>query len=131
MTDLPTLDIDKVCVSYDTVNDVISDISIQTMPGEFYGLIGLNGAGKTTLITSLLYAKKHIFPVGMIMSGTEDSNGHYRKMFPSTFVYNKLVEDQVENREACTVNRKWNKAVKSRSTARPSNNAKKFMRKPC
>ena len=45
MTDLPTLDIDKVCVSYDTVNDVISDISIQTMPGEFYGLIGLNGAG--------------------------------------------------------------------------------------
>ena len=54
MTDLPTLDIDKVCVSYDTVNDVISDISIQTMPGEFYGLIGLNGAGKTTLIKTIL-----------------------------------------------------------------------------
>ena len=54
MTELPTLDIDKVCVSYDTVNDVISDISIQTMPGEFYGLIGLNGAGKTTLIKTIL-----------------------------------------------------------------------------
>lgn len=54
MAETSTLNIDKVCVSYDTVNDVISDISIQTMPGEFFGLIGLNGAGKTTLIKSIL-----------------------------------------------------------------------------
>lgn len=54
MTKTPTLNIDKVCVSYDSVNDVIADISIQTMPGEFFGLIGLNGAGKTTLIKSIL-----------------------------------------------------------------------------
>lgn len=72
-----------------------------TISGNHRFLLGtfdvVRNTGKTTLITSLLYAKKHIFPVGMIMSGTEDSNGHYRKMFPSTFVYNKLVEDQVEN----------------------------------
>ena len=54
MSKTPTLNIDKVSVSYDTVNNVISDISIQTMPEEFFGLIGLNGAGKTTLIKSIL-----------------------------------------------------------------------------
>lgn len=60
-------------------------------------VIGKPGTGKTTLITSLLYEKKHVFPIGMVMSGTEDSNGHYRRLFPSTFVYNKLHEDKIED----------------------------------
>ena len=60
-------------------------------------IIGKPGTGKTTLITSLLYQKKHIFPVGLVMSGTEDSNGHYRRLFPSTFVYNKLESEKVES----------------------------------
>ena len=60
-------------------------------------VIGKPGTGKTTLITSILYNKKHIFPVGMVMSGTEDSNGHYGKIFPETFVFNKLDEGKVED----------------------------------
>src|SRR3972149_9616021 len=52
--------------------------------------IGKPGTGKTNLITSLLYYKKHIFPVGEIMSGTEDSNSYFQKIFPSLFIYNKL-----------------------------------------
>lgn len=59
-------------------------------------VIGKPGTGKTTLIASLLHSKKHIFPVGMAMSGTEDSNGFYGKIFPSSFVYNELKEDKIE-----------------------------------
>jgi len=55
-----------------------------------------HNTGKTTLISSIIYEKRNIFPVGMVMSGTEDSNGFYRKMFPSTFVYNKLEEDKIQ-----------------------------------
>jgi GTPase SAR1 family protein len=65
-------------------------------------IIGKPGTGKTTLITSLLYEKSHIFPAGIAMSGTEDSNGHYSKIFPSTFVFNafdKPVVDQFINRQ--------------------------------
>ncbi len=54
MNQSPTLKIDSVSVSYDTVHDVIEDITLQATPGEFFGLIGLNGAGKTTLIKSIL-----------------------------------------------------------------------------
>jgi hypothetical protein len=60
-------------------------------------VIGKPGTGKTTLITDLLYHKKHIFPVGMIFSGTEDSNGHYSKMFPPSFVYSKLHLDKLDD----------------------------------
>jgi|UniRef100_A0A6C0K1F0 hypothetical protein len=60
-------------------------------------IIGKPGTGKTTLITSLLYEKRDIFPVAMIMSGTEDSNGHYKKIVPSTFVYNRLEEKKIED----------------------------------
>jgi len=59
-------------------------------------VIGKPGTGKTTLIASILHSKKHIFPVGMAMSGTEDSNGFYGKIFPSTFVYNELNENKIE-----------------------------------
>ena len=44
-------------------------------------IIGKPGTGKTTLITDLLYHKKHIYPTAVVVSGTEDSNGHYSKIF--------------------------------------------------
>jgi len=59
-------------------------------------VIGKPGTGKTVLIASLLYGKKHLIPVGVVFSGTEDSNGFYRKMFPSTFVFNKYDPEQLK-----------------------------------
>jgi hypothetical protein len=41
--------------------------------------------------------KRSIFPVGLVMSGTEDSNQHYQKMFPAAFVYNKLDEKKIND----------------------------------
>ena len=78
--------------------------------GKYYGFT-LNGnhrfllssfdvvrnTGKSTLIASLLYAKKHIFPVAIAFSGTEDSNGFFRKLMPSTFVFNEYSPDKIEN----------------------------------
>lgn len=58
-------------------------------------IIGKPGTGKSTLITSLLYEKAHIFPSGVVMSGTEDSNHHYSRIFPGTFVFNSLNIDQI------------------------------------
>jgi hypothetical protein len=59
-------------------------------------VIGKPGTGKSTLISSILYAKKHIIPVGIVMSGSEDSNGFYRRIFPSTFVFNEYNEDKIK-----------------------------------
>jgi len=60
-------------------------------------VIGKPGTGKTTLISSLLYEKSHIFPTGLIFSGTEDSNHHYSQIFPSTFVYNKYDKERLKD----------------------------------
>jgi hypothetical protein len=72
-----------------------------TLDGNHRFLLGscdvVRNTGKTTMITSLLYEKSHIFPVGEVMSGTEDSNGHYGKIFPSTFVYNALDKSKIED----------------------------------
>jgi hypothetical protein len=57
----------------------------------------VHNTGKTTLISSLLYAKKHIFPVGMVMSGSEDSNNFYKTIFPSTFVFNDYNDDKIKD----------------------------------
>ena len=37
-------------------------------------VIGKPGTGKSTLISALVYAKKNIFPCGVVLSGTEVSN---------------------------------------------------------
>lgn len=51
----------------------------------------------TTLIDSILYAKKHIFPVGGCMSGTELFTPHWKKRFASTFLFEELNKNKVED----------------------------------
>lgn len=75
--------------------------------GEYFGFeIDKNGrfclgdgtvTHNTTLITDLLYQKRMIFPLALIISGTEDSNGHYKKIVPSTFVFNSYSEKKIED----------------------------------
>ena len=79
--------------------DIIWPTTATFKDPESYGsktiIVGKPGTGKTWIIASLLYAKKHIFPVAMAMSGTEDSNHFYRSIFPSTFVFNNYDEEQI------------------------------------
>lgn len=60
-------------------------------------VIGKPGTGKSTLITSILYSKKHIFPCGIFMSGSEDSNNTYKSIAPSLFVYNEYSENNIKD----------------------------------
>lgn len=60
-------------------------------------VIGKPGVGKSTLIKSLIHAKKHIFPCGMFVSGSEENNHDLCDYIPSTFVFNHYDEKMVEN----------------------------------
>lgn len=57
----------------------------------------VRNTGKSTLIADILYNKRDIYPCIMVMSGTEDSNGFYKKIIPTTFIYNKLQTDRIES----------------------------------
>ena len=79
------------------INPNILNYENPSQGGSKIVVIGKPGTGKTTLITRLLYEKRKIFPTCLIMSGTEDSNGHYSRIIPSSFVHNKYEEPKVEN----------------------------------
>ena len=58
-------------------------------------IVGKPGTGKSSLIKALLYSKKHIFPVGIAMSGSEDSNHAYKEIMPNSFIFNEYNEDTI------------------------------------
>lgn len=92
------------------INNLFQDFTVKPVGhGEYYGFT-LDGnrrfllstfdvvrnTGKSTLIAGLLYSKRHIFPVGIAFSGTEDSNGFFKKIMPSTFIYNEYSPEKIE-----------------------------------
>jgi len=74
--------------------------------GRKIAIIGKPGMGKSSLIKGLLYAKKHIFPTGIVFSGTEDSNHDYAKNFPELFIHNgndlEALQDAVKRQKAAS-----------------------------
>jgi hypothetical protein len=84
------LDLNMIAPSTERMND-------PDYGGSKIVIIGKPGTGKSTLIASLLYAKKHIFPIGMVMSGSEDLNHFYKKIVPSTFIYNEYNEERIKS----------------------------------
>ena len=51
-------------------------------------IIGKRRTGKSWIARDILYHKQKI-PVGVVISGTEEGNGFYRKYVPDSFVYSK------------------------------------------
>ena len=58
-------------------------------------VIGKRGTGKSTLVTDLLSHHKSI-PHGIVMSATEESNGHWAQYVPELFIYNDFDREAVE-----------------------------------
>jgi hypothetical protein len=51
--------------------------------------IAKKNCGKSTLIKDILYHQRKI-PMGVVMSGTEESNEHYQEFIPDSFIYGQF-----------------------------------------
>lgn len=59
-------------------------------------IIGKPGSGKSVLTKDIIYSKRHVIPVGMVISGSEDSNKFYESFFPKIFINEKYDKEAVE-----------------------------------
>lgn len=84
-------------LNLDMIAPGITNMNDQEQGGSKIVIIGKPKSGKSYLIRDLLYSKKHIFPVGMVINGTEDSNGFYSNIFPETFIYDKMNQNAIQN----------------------------------
>ena len=57
--------------------------------------IGRRGTGKSQLVTDILYHQRKI-PMGVVMSGTEESNEHYKEFVPDSFIYGQYEPPVIE-----------------------------------
>jgi hypothetical protein len=57
--------------------------------------IAKKNTGKTTLIKDILYHQRKI-PMGVVMSGTEESNEHYQQFIPDSFIYGQFEPKVIE-----------------------------------
>jgi hypothetical protein len=57
--------------------------------------IGRRGTGKSQLVTDILYHQRKI-PMGVVMSGTEESNEHYQTYVPDSFIYGQYEPDVIK-----------------------------------
>lgn len=73
-----------------------------TLGGSKLVIIGKPGSGKSVLIKHLLFAKKHLIPVGIVVSGSEETNRFYSTIFPELFIYSaydKRIIERLKTRQ--------------------------------
>ena len=90
--------------AYNFNNQLVCGFTIEfSHYGEYYGftldgnhrfLLGdfsvVRNTGKSTLLTDLLYQHRKRFPIGIIMSGTEESTSYFKGLVPDLFIYGGL-----------------------------------------
>lgn len=88
-------DIEYVKIKEFDLNTIIPTTTQET--GSKIIVVGKPGSGKSYLIDALLYSKKHLHPVAVVVSGTEESNGFYSTRIPSLYIHDELTPDILEN----------------------------------
>lgn len=62
-------------------------------------VLGKPNCGKSVLIKTLLASKRHLIPVGVVVSGSEIANNYYNRFFPDLFIYDKYDASIIKNIE--------------------------------
>jgi len=60
-------------------------------------MIGKPGTGKSSIIASILFLKKHLYPVIQVFSGTENHTGFFKQFVPELFIYDDIDEEAIMN----------------------------------
>ena len=85
-------------------------------------IIGKRGTGKSYLVTDILYHMRKI-PMGVVMSGTEESNEHYKSFVPDSFIYGEYMPEVVQK----VITHQSQTVKKLKPTDRESVNSSVFM----
>ncbi len=83
------LDLDMLQPNLDTMNK--KDQGSQKIV-----IVSPPGSGKSFLVRDIYYKKRHIYPVSVVFSGTEDSNHFYESFIPKSFIYNEYDPTAIE-----------------------------------
>src|ERR1700754_4733712 len=65
-------------------------------------IVGRPGTGKSTLMSNIIRVSEKDFSTAVILSGSEDNNNFYSKIFPSLFIfheYNEEVMNKIAQRQ--------------------------------
>ena len=60
-------------------------------------IIGKPATGKSVLTRDIIKSQRHHFPVSMVISGTEENNHFYSKIFPEINIHSEYSEEVMEN----------------------------------
>lgn len=60
-------------------------------------VIGKPGTGKSSLLKDLLYQHRSKFPIGLIMSETNQMSGDFKGMVPDLYVYDEYNQESMDN----------------------------------
>jgi len=66
-------------------------------PSSSWIILGPPGSGKTSFIENLLYANRHVYPVGRVVCSVPGPHKRWSSIFPPLFVHSEFVLEEEES----------------------------------